>query len=97
MSAASLTALAAVILIFSACILAVKGIPRGRRQKRKRMLIIVLIIALVSLIAVVLLRFFIAFMSRPHEEQEGARNQSPDLVSTLRIVDNRNLKLAAPQ
>lgn len=93
MSAASLTAGAAAILIFTACILAVKEIPRGRRRKRKRMLIMVLIIALISLIAVFLLRFFVAFMSRP---QEDARNQPPDVVSTVRIVDNRNLKLTAP-
>jgi type VI protein secretion system component VasK len=65
-NAAYLAVAAAAILIFTACILAARKIPRRLKLKR------VLIIALISLIAVIVLWLFVVIMSRPHTEEQEA-------------------------
>jgi len=61
---------AAAITIFTAGLLAAIRLPRRLRRKR------ILIIALVSLIAVLVLWYFVGVMSRPHEEKEGEAPES---------------------
>ena len=79
---AAYLALAAAILIFTACILAARKMPRRLKPKR------VLIIALISLIAVLVLWLFVAIMSRPHTEEQEAPNQPANSGSNLRIIGN---------
>jgi drug/metabolite transporter (DMT)-like permease len=82
-NAAYLALAAAAILIFTACILAARKMPRRLKPMR------VLIIALISLIAVLVLWLFIAIMSRPHtEEQEAPSDQPANSGSNLRIIGN---------
>ena len=80
MNTAYLALAAAAILIFTACILAAKKMPRRLKPKR------VLIIALISLIAVLLLWLFVTIMSRPHTEEQEAPDQPADSGSSLRII-----------
>ncbi len=82
MNAAYLALAAAAILIFTACILAARKMPRRLKPKR------VLIIALISLIAVLVLWLFVAIMSRPHTEEQEAPNQPANSGSNLRIIGN---------
>jgi drug/metabolite transporter (DMT)-like permease len=78
-NAAYLALAAAAILIFTACILAARKMPRRLKPMR------VLIIALISLIAVLLLWLFVTIMSHPHTEEEEAPANSG---SNLRIIGN---------
>ena len=82
MNAAYLALAAAAILIFTACILAARKMPRRLKPKR------VLIIALISLIAVLVLWLFVAIMSRPHTEEQEALDQPANSVSNSRIIGN---------
>ena len=82
MNAAYLALAAAAILIFTACILAARKMPRRLKPKR------VLIIALISLIAVLVLWLFVAIMSRPHTEEQEAPEQPANSGSNLRIIGN---------
>jgi len=79
---AAYLALAAAILIFTACILAARKMPRRLKPKR------VLIIALISLIAVLVLWLFVTIMSRPHTEEQEALDQPANSVSNSRIIGN---------
>jgi fatty acid desaturase len=83
-NAAYLALVAAAILIFTACILAARKMPRRLKPKR------VLIIALISLIAVLVLWLFVAIMSRPHTEEEAPDQPAnpANSGSTLRIICN---------
>ena len=82
MNAAYLALAAAAILIFTACILAARKMPRRLKPMR------VLIIALISLIAVLVLWLFVAIMSRPHTEEQEAPDQPANSGSNLRIIGN---------
>ena len=82
MNAAYLALVAAAILIFTACILAARKMPRRLKPMR------VLIIALISLIAVLVLWLFVAIMSRPHTEEQEAPDQPANSGSNLRIIGN---------
>ena len=82
MNAAYLALAAAAILIFTACILAARKMPRRLKPKR------VLIIALISLLAALLLWLFVAIMSRPHTEEQEAPEQPANSGSNLRIIGN---------
>ena len=82
MNAAYLALGAAAILIFTACILAARKMPRRLKPKR------VLIIALINLIAVLVLWLFVAIMSRPHTEEQEAPDQPANSGSNLRIIGN---------
>ncbi|PYJ72107.1 MAG: hypothetical protein DME72_08635 [Verrucomicrobia bacterium] len=82
MNAAYLALAAAAILIFTACILAARKMPRRLKPKR------VLIIALISLIAVFILWLFVTIMSRPHTEEQQAPDQPANSGSNLRIIGN---------
>jgi drug/metabolite transporter (DMT)-like permease len=73
---------AAAILIFTACILAARKMPRRLKPKR------VLIIAVISLIAALLLWLFVAIMSRPHTEEQEAPEQPANSGSNLQIIGN---------
>jgi len=81
-NAAYLALAAAAILIFTACILAARKMPRRLKPMR------VLIIALISLIAVLVLWLFVTIMSRPHTEQEEAPDQPGNSDSNSRIIGN---------
>jgi drug/metabolite transporter (DMT)-like permease len=81
-NAAYLALAAAAILIFTACILAARKMPRRLKPKR------VLIIAVISLIAALLLWLFVAIMSRPHTEEQEAPEQPANSGSNLRIIGN---------
>ena len=82
MNAAYLALAAAAILIFTACILAARKMPRRLKPKR------VLIIALISLIAVLVLWLFVAIMSRPHTEEQEMPDQPANSGSNSRIIGN---------
>ena len=82
MNAAYLALAAAAILIFTACILAARKMPRRLKPKR------VLIIALISLLAALLLWLFVAIMSRPHTEEQEAPEQPANSGSNLQIIGN---------
>ena len=82
MNAAYLALVAAAILIFTACILAARKMPRRLKPMR------ILIIALISLIAVLVLWLFVAIMSRPHTEEQEAPDQPANSGSNLRIIGN---------
>jgi predicted PurR-regulated permease PerM len=81
-NAAYLALVAAAILIFTACILAARKMPRRLKPKR------VLIIAMISLIAVLVLWLFVAIMSRPHTEEQETPDQPANSGSNLRIIGN---------
>jgi len=81
-NAAYLALAAAAILIFTACILAARKMPRRLKPMR------VLIIALISLIAVLVLWLFVAIMSRPHTEEQEAPEQPANSGSNSRIIGN---------
>jgi drug/metabolite transporter (DMT)-like permease len=81
-NAAYLALAAAAILIFTACILAARKMPRRLKPMR------ILIIALISLIAVLVLWLFVAIMSRPHTEEQEAPDQPANSGSNLRIIGN---------
>jgi len=81
-NAAYLALAAAAILIFTACILAARKMPRRLKPKR------VLIIGLISLIAVLALWLFVTIMSRPHTEEQEAPEQPANSGSNLRIIGN---------
>jgi drug/metabolite transporter (DMT)-like permease len=81
-NAAYLALAAAAILIFTACILAARKMPRRLKPKR------VLIIAVISLIVALLLWLFVAIMSRPHTEEQEAPEQPANSGSNLRIIGN---------
>jgi len=85
-NAAYLALAAAAILIFTACILAAKKMPRRLKPKR------VLIIALISLIAVLLLWLFVAIMSRPHTEETGGVRSTRQFGFQLANNWQRNLE-----
>ena len=82
MNAAYLALAAAAILIFTACILAARKMPRRLKPMR------VLIIALISLLAALLLWLFVAIMSRPHTEEQEAPEQPANSGSNLQIIGN---------
>jgi len=81
-NAAYLALAAAAILIFTACILAARKMPRRLKPKR------VLIIALISLIAVLVLWLFVTIMSRPHTEEQEAPDQPATSGSNLGMIGN---------
>jgi hypothetical protein len=81
-NAAYLALAAAAILIFTACILAARKMPRRLKPMR------VLIIALISLIAVLVLWLFVTIMSRPHTEEQEAPDQPATSSSNSGIIGN---------